>query len=167
MPGSSAALPETVPCPLVLALHGDLGPREILEAARLSWRRRGIPVEEIWVEPAAVISVAAELASAGLTWCMLRLTDHPEWEAAGFNRLEGVRAAQVHRVDGMNRALQTLRPQVLVAEGQAATLYEMIRFGADLWKAHRAETEKARKVPGQVNPGQVNPGKANREEAAK
>lgn len=151
MPGSPSTQPETGPCPLVLALHGDLGPREILEAARLSWRRRGIPVEEIWVEPAAVISVAAELASAGLAWCMLRLTDHPEWESAGFNRLEGVRAAHVHRVDGMNRALQTLRPQVLVAEGQGATLYEIIRFGADLWEAHQTEAGKGPGLIGQGN----------------
>jgi hypothetical protein len=149
MPGSDTTQAETWQFPLVLALHGDLGPREILEAARLSWRRRGIPVEEICAEPAAVISVAAELVSAGLAWCMLRLTDHPEWESAGFNRLEGVRAAHVHRVDGMNRALQTLRPQVLVAEGQSATLYEIIRYGADLWEAHRAMANKGPEVLGQ------------------
>ena len=149
MPDSDTVHAENWQFPLVLALHGDLGPREILEAARLSWRRRGIPVEEICAEPAAVISVAAELVSAGLAWCMLRLSDHPEWESAGFNRLEGVRAAHVHRVDGMNRALQTLCPQVLVAECHSATLYEIIRYGADLWEAHRELVNKGPEVVGQ------------------
>ncbi len=153
MPGSTTNQPETGGCTLVLALHGDLGPREILEAARLSWRRRGIPVEEVCAEPAAVVSIAAELASAGLIWCMLRLTDHPEWESAGFNRLEGVRAAHVHRVGGLSRALNTLKPQVLVAEGKTATLYEIIRFGADLWEAHKAEAKKALANQGRTDSG--------------
>ncbi len=126
-----------MPCSLVLARNGTTDQREILEAARLSWRKRGIPVEEIKAEPSAVISLAAELASAGLVWCILRLTDHPEWETASFNRLDGVRAAQVFRVEGMTRALRTLKPQVLVTEGRSATIYEIIRFGADLWQANR------------------------------
>lgn len=165
MPGSDPAQPEADHFPLVLALHGNIGPREILEAARLSWRRRGIPVEEICAEPAAVISVAAELVSAGLAWCMLRLTDHPEWESAGFNRLEGVRAAHVHRVEGMSRALETLQPQVLVAEGKGTTLYEMIRFGADLWEANRARIKTNN--PGSKGTGPVVEGKNTFEGATK
>ena len=137
MPLPTSKPHESIPCSLVLAQYGPTDQREILEAARLSWRKRGIPVEEIRAEPAAVISLAAELASAGLVWCILRLTDHPEWETASFNRLEGVRAAQVFRVEGMTRAIRTLKPQVLVTEGRGATVYEIIRFGADLWQANR------------------------------
>ena len=137
MPLPTSKPHESIPCSLVLAQYGPTDQREILEAARLSWRKRGIPVEEIRAEPAAVISLAAELASAGLVWCILRLTDHPEWETASFNRLEGVRAAQVFRVEGMTRAIRTLKPQVLVTEGRGAMLYEIIRFGADLWQANR------------------------------
>ncbi len=137
MPLPISKAPDSMPCSLVLARCGASDQREILETARLSWRKRGIPVEEIRAEPAAVISLAAELASAGLVWCILRLTDHPEWETASFNRLEGVRAAQVFRVEGMARAIKTLKPQVLVTDGRGATVYEIIRFGADLWQANR------------------------------
>ena len=55
----------------------------------------------------------------------------------------------MHRVDGMNRALQTLCPQVLVAECHSATLYEIIRYGADLWEAHRELVNKGPEVVGQ------------------
>ncbi len=116
---------------LVVSLSG---PIEWEETAQLVWQRQGIATVRNFLEPALALALAGEMASVE-GWCMLRLTDHPEWETAGFNRLDGVSAAQVWRVDGLARAIRTLAPQVLVAERFGPTLYELTRFGTDLWQS--------------------------------
>lgn len=116
---------------LLLSLSG---PVELVETARLIWKRQGIAVQRQIQDPAGALALAGEMAGQA-DWCMLRLTDHPEWETAGYNRLDGITAAQVWRFEGLARALKTLAPQVIVVERTGPTLFELTRFGSDLWNS--------------------------------
>jgi len=134
-PAQGAASPSGLGSVLCLCLSGKV---EEADTAIATWKRKGMTVEKVIVDPAGALSLAGEMALIP-GWCMLRMTDHPEFETAGFNRLERVSAAQVWRVDGLVRALKSLVPQVIVVERNGPTLYEITRFGADLWQSRQGK----------------------------